>query len=347
MSKPQEKPKGGEKPKSIFRASEELKKLLKGVDVKEKREILAEHEYDLGIYNGAVPTDKKVDVVEGGVDATEHKHSRRTEKWYKEKTEAAKLLLKIYDDNPNRFDTVTQKIIKIIEQSLRDLAQQTDFNPKKFSKNFEKKYKSDEVFGGCGIYNITLAFQRILDIYGKNPDALQKDKTKLRLNIGAHVTQQDERYAKAYALIRSGKTPKPVPPEPDEELPEPPPPGPPIVVPPGPPGPPPGPLPGPTPEPPKPPDLPPPPPVPDPNLTFKDFWHPAEHIMATVRSANIVPSAKQFNDSLDKDVTAHRLLYDYSAYGVNAVLSGLNLLPDDNAGSAVLQKMFEHLNKTR
>ena len=47
MSKPQEKPKGGEKPKSIFRASEELKKLLKGVDVKEKREILAEHEYDL------------------------------------------------------------------------------------------------------------------------------------------------------------------------------------------------------------------------------------------------------------------------------------------------------------
>ena len=77
-----------------------------------------------------MPTDKKVDVVEGGVDATEHKHSRRTEKWYKEKTEAAKLLLKIYDDNPNRFDTVTQKIIKIIEQSLRDLAQQTDFNPK-------------------------------------------------------------------------------------------------------------------------------------------------------------------------------------------------------------------------
>lgn len=166
---------------------------------KEKKETLVEHFYALGVYTGSPDVNMTPDTVEGGVDATPHALKLRQAKWYEEKVHASALMLKIFDNNKDRFDTATQKLIADHEKILRDLASQTDYAPNRMKSDFEKKYTKDEVSGSEGVYNLVLAFQRVLDAYGERDKWITspESRTVVSLVIGKTVRKKEERYVRA------------------------------------------------------------------------------------------------------------------------------------------------------
>jgi hypothetical protein len=171
----------------------------KALEAHEGGEVLSEHQYELGSATGAAAVKEEPDKIEAGVDATEHKSRIRDAKWYEAKAGAAKTIMEIYNNDKNRFDANTQSLIAANEDILKDLAAQTEFSPKKFRANFEKKYGKDKLFGANGVYNLLLAFQRALDVYGGNSSKLASPDTKvlIALFIGKTVQKIEERFVKA------------------------------------------------------------------------------------------------------------------------------------------------------
>ncbi|MEZ4086728.1 MAG: hypothetical protein R3B71_00050 [Candidatus Gracilibacteria bacterium] len=173
---------------------ERLKQQIENVDIRE------DHHYELGEYDGA-KLEKKFNVVEGSVDATPYGARAITEKVYKDKSEAAALLVKIYEkeQGKDRFTSATQKLIEQHLDMLKKLGSQK-------KSVFEKGKTSEQLFSSGGIYNFVLAFQRAMDAF-PSTEALEKSECIFHLSIGETVTNKDERYVRTFS--RKEKKPEP------------------------------------------------------------------------------------------------------------------------------------------
>lgn len=273
--------------------------------------------YELGKNEGGIDiSNPKTASIEAGVDATRHTEKLRTETWYKTKSEAANLLLKIYKGNPGRLDAPTISFLNANNRikKLEDLASQTDFTPGKFNANFEKKFVAangkNELYGREGLYNLVLAFQRVMDAHkGKE---LNDSKITISLRIGTTIKEVEERYAKvttaAYDLtddpgiINTPEEPEPVPPPPPPE-----------------------------------------PPEPDPKPTPKPAEKERGMFQAVrPRAATLLPTADQFNENLDPEIASGILIESYRDGGLNSLLAGLKQLGPEKAETA-LKIVFEKL----
>lgn len=287
------------------------------LDAKEGKETLTEHYYDLGVYRGAPVMENPPEMIEGGVDATPHGLNVKQAKWYEEKVHATALLLKIYDNNKNRFDSPTQSLIAGHEKILRDLASQTNYSPAKMRTDFEKKYTKEEISGGDGVYNFVLAFQRVLDAYGKEDKRLTKPDaaTVVSLIVGKTLRKREERFVKTVRKAEGdGNDLPPVICDPgDEENP-----------------------------PPKPPPIPPKKPEDD---TYRDrSAKDKEHLAVTTDEGKLLPSSAQFKENIDVDAASSALLESYSKTGTKALVEGLKAIPD-NQKQVVLDSIFKKLGE--
>lgn len=184
----------------------------------EQREKVSSTYYGLGRYQGAEQLKEEAAVLEGGVDLTAHSDKKREARWYEEKARACAMLMRIYKTAPDRLTDGTRALIAGKEEILRDLANQTvsgvDFAD--FRESFEKKHSKADVLGARGAYNVVLAFQRILDMYGDDPQKIFDDRTKLSIAIGKNVRLKRERFSKAYKI--DGKEAPPPAPRPIDAL---------------------------------------------------------------------------------------------------------------------------------
>lgn len=126
---------------------------------------------------------RKVDVLQGTVDAKGFLASERTEEWHRDKIKLSEALLGIYDKDKTRFDGATRAWIISNEKVLRDLAK-----PNTDIKKFEKNNPYENVFGSKGVYNLLLAFERALNSqslsYHDYNDIIDK-KIDISLGIGS------------------------------------------------------------------------------------------------------------------------------------------------------------------
>lgn len=196
----------------------------------EGKEELNSQLYELGLYKSAEKVPEGAQFIVGSVDATEHMDKEREEVWYREKAEAAQLMLAIINSKPNKFDAATQALVNANKPILKTLASQRDFIPANFKANFEAGIAKPALNGKDGVYNLVLAFQRICDFYkdgiqgvpGSGPnvnadarwqDVLQNDSRTLHLNIGSTVNNEKERYTKTYYTAKKVVLPPARPPE--------------------------------------------------------------------------------------------------------------------------------------
>ncbi|HLG25960.1 MAG TPA: hypothetical protein VI588_04235, partial [Candidatus Gracilibacteria bacterium] len=165
--------------------------------VPQTAEVLSSASYSLGASSGANVYTGPADMLVGGADATPYSFKTRTASWYEEKQKAADLLLKIYDNNKERFSPETAELIKKHEVSLRSLASQTNFTPATFRSSFESKFAAAEVFAADGVYNLVECAERILDLRGDNHNSVENDSAFIKLSIGSQLNKADERFARA------------------------------------------------------------------------------------------------------------------------------------------------------
>ncbi|MBU1759156.1 hypothetical protein KKG31_08835 [Patescibacteria group bacterium] len=298
-------PKAGGK-KDIF-----IMDLLPWKSLKQTAEVQEEftHNYDLGAHDGSPKTDGKgLLTIDGSVDRTPYEQTAKTEKFYREKSEAAQLLLQIYNTDKNRFTPATQTLISKYLPQLNKISTQTNFVPTAFRAAFEKGYSADQLFGADGIYNFVLSFQRVIDAFNSAQQDLVNGKAKIALFIGTKTKNRDERYVETHSVSTEPDTLKdeggticPQRPEISQE-------------------------PGPT-------------PVPR-VKGGKD----AEHLKVTTDQGNMVPTALQFKEQIDVDVASKELLTSYTTQGAGALIEGLNRIPQ-NQKQNVLDKIFQNLGE--
>lgn len=164
-----------------------------------ERLALAKRSYRLGKYEtkkGKKAPKDTTKLIVGSVDATQFEESKKKERWYKRTASYAAVMVGILDTDENRFNQKTLDFLKTKKDLLKVVA---ELKPSEFEDELEKKYSADEVWGAEGIYNVILAFQRIVNISGKSAKALAKDKNvKLVIHIGGDEKKQRYRYARAF-----------------------------------------------------------------------------------------------------------------------------------------------------
>lgn len=190
-----------ETPATPERKKRRTKADLEKLDEKitENTDLLAVRFYRLGEYelkSGPKAPQDKTKLIDGSADATQWDPSKMKEGRYKKIASYASVLLDILDTDPDRFTQKTRDFLLPKKDILTVVA---GLKPSDFPEKLEKKYSFDEVFGAEGIYNIVIAFQRIVNLSGKSAKSLAKDNTiKLAISIGEHVKEEKERFAKAY-----------------------------------------------------------------------------------------------------------------------------------------------------
>lgn len=167
--------------------------------ITESTDLIAVRFYGLGEYElsrGPKAPKEKTKLIDGSADATQWNPSKMKEGRYKKIASYASVLLDILDTDPDRLTPKTRDFLLPKKDILTLVA---SLKPSEFPEKLEKQYSFDEVSGPEGIYNIIVAFQRIVNLYGKSAKTLAKDvKIKLALSIGEHVKEEKERFAKAY-----------------------------------------------------------------------------------------------------------------------------------------------------
>jgi hypothetical protein len=156
--------------------------------------------YGLSSSKGATPFAGRAALVEGGVDATPLMTYARTELWNIQQRSSAETLLKIYDSNPARLDEKTVNFVKTHEPVLRDLVAQSDVSPGTFQNKFIYNHSSTDFFGAKGLFNLLLAVQRTVDIYGGDAEKLVHDSVSVKLTVGSHRMTAEERFARVDLL---------------------------------------------------------------------------------------------------------------------------------------------------
>lgn len=266
------------------------------------------HYYELGEYENA-EVEGKYETVEGSVDATPYPARLYEEKFYRDKSKAAKLLLKVFDNQRDRFTDESKELIKKHMKELDKLASQQEFEPKKFKASFEKGYSSQQIFGTDGIYNFILTFQRVMDAYAHDEKTLLESKAHIRLKIGTTQKNKEERYVRTV----SAKGEQPPQPEivPGKKNPQPS-----------------AGSEGTSPE------------------EYPTIGHEKDEQMLVAGTApgGIVPSAEHFNEQIDVKAASSKLMESYTLTGIVALVSGLNKIPE-NQRQAVLDEVFKQMGE--
>lgn len=283
---------------------------------------LPKNYYKLGKHDGGKAVESAYKIVASGC-ATEHSIEKKPRKWYEKKVKAARLLMGLYDnlDDRKRFVGDTRSFITACYKELTLLAEQTDFSPAAMRRNFEynnapEGSKPEAIFGAYGAYNITLQFQRALDIYGE--EKIKNSTTLLELQIGTHVGDQEgkeERFSQA--MIGQGSE-VPRPPKPEPEL-----------------TPKPKPKPGPE-------GKEPPPQYKKQDSTYAPRYHER---FADQRGALVMPAMDTMDEQLYVESVSQRMVKLYTTHGVSAVIDGLSQIPETRT-EAVLSRVLEHLKDT-
>lgn len=289
------------------------RKLLKHqIENAEKRE---DHFYELGKYDGA-KLEKDFNVVEGSVDATPYGPRALTPKVYKEKSEAAELLIKVYEKEggKERFMPASQQLIEKHLDMLKKLGKE------KNRATFEKGYSSDQLFSADGIYNFVLSFQRAIDAF-PSADTLEKSDCLFLLTIGTTTKNDKERYVRTFVQKKKeggedgggGKsTEGGTHDKPDEtgtetggevDIPEE--------------------------------DL--------PNVKIQN----GDYMVATTVGSNILPTANKFGEiiNIDLDQESTNVIDSYTKLGIGALIEGLNRLPEAARGP-VLERVFKNIGES-
>ncbi len=189
----------------------DLKQLKFSTEVNDK----ISTEFKLGEFESKPYAGTKVHAIEGSVDATEFDARVRPPEFYKEKVLAAKALLAAYGHSRASFESNTQKLIASNQAILKDLSGynevdasgKPDFSHATFENSFIKNHDVEAVRGPNGIFNLVLAFQRLLrSRVAVTEDLLKIDdktalealtkKTSLTLTIGKTKNNQAERFVR-------------------------------------------------------------------------------------------------------------------------------------------------------
>jgi len=176
--------------------------LLPWKSLKQTAEVQEEftHNYDLGAHDGSRKiTNENLLIIDGSVDRTPYEQTAKTEKWYREKSEAAKLLMQIYSTDKTRFTPATQALIGKYIPQLSKISAQTNYVPSTFRATFEKGYTPARLFGADGIYNFLLTFQRVMDAFKNASKDIVGTKAKIALFIGDKTKNRDERYVRIHS----------------------------------------------------------------------------------------------------------------------------------------------------
>lgn len=176
--------------------------LLPWKPLNDRQETLEEKDlekYKLGDYNTGKNIPVEAQIIIGSVDATQFMDRERDEKFYKDKQAAAKLLLQFFEADKTvalkRLDPATYTMVAALEEILKELATRTYTTTSEFRTNFEKKY-GEKVLGANGVYNLVLAFQRVLDRIGADK-LLSNERIEIRLKMAGKANSEADRYSKA------------------------------------------------------------------------------------------------------------------------------------------------------
>lgn len=265
------------------------------------------HYYELGEYEDA-EVEGKYETVEGSVDGTPYPARIYKEKFYEDKAKAAKLLLKVYENQRERFTDPSQELIKKHLPMIRKLAKQNDFDPGKFKASFEKGYSAEQVFGTNGIYNFVLTFQRVMDAYAHDEANLLSSKARISLKVGEAIKSKEERYVRTV----SGKGEQPSP------------------------------TPAPRTKPGTKPDTSKPKPEEYPEIGKQGKGK--DYIVAGSGPGMLAPGAEKFLEQIDVKATSTKLIESYTATGMIALVSGLNKIPEGQRQD-VLNEIFKKLGE--
>lgn len=262
------------------------------------------HNYELGEYEDA-EVEGKYQTVEGSVDATPYPARLYKEKFYRDKTNAAKLLLRVLDNQRKRFTKESLDLIKKHIKLLDKLASQSEFDPEKFKQSFEKGHSSAQIFGTHGVYNFILTFQRVMDAYGHSEENLLSSEARISLKIGKGQKSKEERYVRTVSA--KGDQPPSEPGKkkggndgsPENETEE------------------------------------------YPNVVHGE----GAPLMKTEKGqGTIVPSAEVYGEQVDVKVASTKLIESYNLTGMVALVSGLNKIPE-NQRQQVLDEIFKQMGE--
>lgn len=302
--KPEEKKERLEKEKEAKKKSwQEREKMRRRIETLELKD---EHHYELGVYEGA-EVKEKFDTVEGSVDATPYPARLYKEKFYQDKAAAAKLLLKLYEKDQERFTESSQDLIKKHKDFLESLAKQNEFEPSKFKASFETGHSGEEIFGTDGIYNFVLTFQRVMDAFKHDEKALTESRARIHLRVGETMKSKDERYVRTFEAGGGGGG------EPEPE-----------------------PTPQPEPEPKKVPEK-------EEEEYPEKPGAKSAYLAAERGPGGLAPGSEQFTEQVKEQST--ELLDVYTSMGMVALIEGLKKVPDEQK-QEVLKSIFQRLGET-
>jgi|GEM_PF-5527633 len=302
--------------------------------------------YDIEDKDQVMVEDENTYTLTGSVDKTHFENVKKSDSWYKEKSEAAAKMLGLKDHIELDFGSITALTGKTGD-ILKAMASMTNFSDKEWKKMIKTNgYSKEEIYGTEGIYNLILAFQRAIEpVLDKYKFTLEEKNfkggkmyDKITLRLGTKIDDRDYRYSDIAWNSKPVCKPKPPVTQDPPVCPPCPPVCPPVCPPPKPPV-----------EPPiEPPIEPPKPPVEeppvikhrDPSFKDNDGLHKA---VATREPTGRVATVEhqQYDEHLKQDLSSSILSDNYKLLGVEGLLISLDKMPRDKREKALGDFMTE------